>query len=248
MRELRNEIVPQTFAGTQAEVLVGGTSSENIDYFDSVIDPAPVGDRVRAAPDLRPAHRRLPLDRRRRHGRGAQPALGRRRLRAARARLPGGTSAPTSSASSRTDAIEAWVPLFLFSVLFGLSMDYQVFLLSRIRERYDQISRHDGRGHLRRRLDRAHHHRRGADHRRRLLRLRPRRPDHVPADGLRRRDRAPDRRDDHPLRAPPQRDEAARRLELVPARAGSNGCRSFRSSVQVRLPPRPRPSATEPDP
>jgi len=34
--------------------------------------------------------------------------------------------------------IEAWVPLFLFSVLFGLSMDYQVFLLNRIRERYDQ--------------------------------------------------------------------------------------------------------------
>jgi uncharacterized membrane protein YdfJ with MMPL/SSD domain len=35
------------------------------------------------------------------------------------------------------DAIDAWVPLFLFSVLFGLSMDYQVFLLSRIKERYD---------------------------------------------------------------------------------------------------------------
>src|SRR5215472_8091438 len=32
--------------------------------------------------------------------------------------------------------IEAWLPLFLFSVLFGLSMDYNVFLLSRIRERY----------------------------------------------------------------------------------------------------------------
>jgi putative drug exporter of the RND superfamily len=38
----------------------------------------------------------------------------------------------------QTDTIEAWVPLFLFSVLFGLSMDYQVFLLSRIRERFDQ--------------------------------------------------------------------------------------------------------------
>ena len=37
----------------------------------------------------------------------------------------------------RVSAIEAWVPLFLFSVLFGLSMDYQVFLLSRIKERYD---------------------------------------------------------------------------------------------------------------
>jgi len=34
--------------------------------------------------------------------------------------------------------VEAWIPLFLFSILFGLSMDYQVFLLSRIRERYDQ--------------------------------------------------------------------------------------------------------------
>jgi RND superfamily putative drug exporter len=38
----------------------------------------------------------------------------------------------------QVDVIEAWVPLFLFSVLFGLSMDYQVFLLSRIRERYDR--------------------------------------------------------------------------------------------------------------
>jgi RND superfamily putative drug exporter len=38
----------------------------------------------------------------------------------------------------KVEVIEAWIPLFLFSVLFGLSMDYEVFLLSRIRERYDQ--------------------------------------------------------------------------------------------------------------
>ncbi|HUZ83707.1 MAG TPA: MMPL family transporter, partial [Gaiellales bacterium] len=37
----------------------------------------------------------------------------------------------------RVDAIEAWIPLFLFAVLFGLSMDYHVFLISRIRERHD---------------------------------------------------------------------------------------------------------------
>ena len=37
-----------------------------------------------------------------------------------------------------TEIIDAWIPLFMFSVLFGLSMDYHVFLLSRIRERYDQ--------------------------------------------------------------------------------------------------------------
>ncbi len=38
----------------------------------------------------------------------------------------------------RAEVIDAWIPLFLFSILFGLSMDYHVFLLSRIRERYDQ--------------------------------------------------------------------------------------------------------------
>jgi RND superfamily putative drug exporter len=38
----------------------------------------------------------------------------------------------------QADAIEAWLPLFLFSVLFGLSMDYHVFLLTRIREEYDK--------------------------------------------------------------------------------------------------------------
>lgn len=37
---------------------------------------------------------------------------------------------------AQVEVIEAWIPLFLFSVLFGLSMDYQVFLVSRIQERY----------------------------------------------------------------------------------------------------------------
>ena len=37
--------------------------------------------------------------------------------------------------------IEAWIPIFLFAVLFGLSMDYEVFLLSRMREEWD--ARHD---------------------------------------------------------------------------------------------------------
>jgi RND superfamily putative drug exporter len=35
-------------------------------------------------------------------------------------------------------AIEAWLPLFVFVVLFGLSMDYHVFVVSRIREEYDR--------------------------------------------------------------------------------------------------------------
>jgi RND superfamily putative drug exporter len=38
----------------------------------------------------------------------------------------------------QVEAIEAWIPLLLFTILFGLSMDYHIFLLSRIREAYDQ--------------------------------------------------------------------------------------------------------------
>ena len=38
----------------------------------------------------------------------------------------------------QVETIEAWLPLVLFAILFGLSMDYHVFMLSRIRERYDQ--------------------------------------------------------------------------------------------------------------
>lgn len=37
---------------------------------------------------------------------------------------------------TQVESVEAWIPLFLFSVLFGLSMDYHVFLLGRIREHY----------------------------------------------------------------------------------------------------------------
>ena len=38
----------------------------------------------------------------------------------------------------QTDIIEAWIPLFLFCVVFGLSMDYHVFLLSRVKEFYNK--------------------------------------------------------------------------------------------------------------
>jgi len=37
-----------------------------------------------------------------------------------------------------TGAITMWVPLMVFAFLFGLSMDYEVFILTRIREEYDR--------------------------------------------------------------------------------------------------------------
>ena len=37
-----------------------------------------------------------------------------------------------------TDAIISWIPLMIFAFLYGLSMDYEVFMLSRMREAYDE--------------------------------------------------------------------------------------------------------------
>jgi RND superfamily putative drug exporter len=36
-----------------------------------------------------------------------------------------------------TGSVPAWIPLMVFAFLFGLSMDYEVFILSRMREEYD---------------------------------------------------------------------------------------------------------------
>jgi uncharacterized membrane protein YdfJ with MMPL/SSD domain len=137
VRELRSEVVPQAFAGTDAEVLVGGTSSENIDYFDSVIGPAPYV----IALVLLLTFVLLTIVFRSVVVAGTAVLLNLLSVGAAYGLLVGvfqyGWGADLLG-FQQTDSIEAWVPLFLFSVLFGLSMDYQVFLLSRIRERYDQ--------------------------------------------------------------------------------------------------------------
>jgi putative drug exporter of the RND superfamily len=137
VRELREEIVPQAFEGTNAQVLVGGTSSENIDYFSSVIDPAPLVIGLVLLLTfvfLTVVFRSVVI---------AATAVGLNLLSVGAAYgllvlvFQYGVGANLLGFQD-ADRIEAWVPLFLFSVLFGLSMDYQVFLLSRIRERYDE--------------------------------------------------------------------------------------------------------------
>jgi putative drug exporter of the RND superfamily len=44
----------------------------------------------------------------------------------------------TSIGFHSSPQIEAWIPVFLFAVIFGISMDYEVFLLSRVREEWDR--------------------------------------------------------------------------------------------------------------
>ena len=137
VRELREDVIPGAFAGSSAEVLVAGTSSENIDYFDSVVDPAPYVIAfvlLLTFVLLTVVFRSVVVA-------GTAVLLNLLSVGAAYGLLVAvfqyGWGADLLG-FQQTDSIEAWVPLFLFSVLFGLSMDYQVFLLSRIRERYDE--------------------------------------------------------------------------------------------------------------
>jgi RND superfamily putative drug exporter len=133
---IRDEYVPEAFGGTGVEVLVGGDTAFNKDFFDLVDDYTPwvfafvlglsfmlltVVFRSIVVPikaiilnllSVSAAYGMVVLVFQK--GWGAD-LLG----------------------FQQVESIEAWLPLFLFSILFGLSMDYHVFLLSRIREHFD---------------------------------------------------------------------------------------------------------------
>ncbi len=139
VRRLRSEYIPQAFAGAPARVYVSGATAFNTDFFDltdrympvvfgfvlglsfvlltivfrSLVVPAKA--LLMNLLSVGSAYGLLVLVSQK--GVGAD-ILGFRQV----------------------ETIEAWLPLFLFSVLFGLSMDYHVFLLSRIRERFDQTN------------------------------------------------------------------------------------------------------------
>ena len=106
--------------------------------------------------------------------------------------------------------IEAWVPMMLFAIVFGLSMDYEVFLLSRIKEEYDQTHDNADRGRARSRQDRTSHHRRRRDHDLRVRQLRALRPARAQTRRLRPRVRGVHRRDGRAARARAGNDGAAR--------------------------------------
>ena len=113
--------------------------------------------------------------------------------------------------------IEGWVPIVLFATLFGISMDYEVFMVTRIRESWDHVHDNTRAVVARPRAHRPHHHRGRADHGRGVLGLRGRARRR--AAGARARPRAgdPARRDRDPAGARPVADGRARPLELVAA-------------------------------
>ena len=115
--------------------------------------------------------------------------------------------------------VETTLPVILFCVLFGLSMDYEVFLLSRMKEVYDQT--HDNREAVARGMERSGRivtlGRADRGRRRRLVRLRRHRADQGPRPGRRHRRRA--RRDARPGAARARHHAPAGRPELVAAGA-----------------------------
>ena len=142
VRDLRSEAIPAAFAGVPAEALVTGETAEEIDYYDVMNRWLP---RVflfvlgLSLVLLTVAFRSI--------------------IVSAKAILMNLLSVGAAYGLlvlvfqkgygneifgfQQVDQVEAWVPLFLFAVLFGLSMDYQVFLLSRIRERFAHTGDND---------------------------------------------------------------------------------------------------------
>ncbi|MBD0282727.1 MAG: MMPL family transporter [Thermoleophilaceae bacterium] len=132
---LREEYVPRAFGGAEDRVLVGGGPAENRDYFALIGDWLPIVIAFVLALSfllLTLAFRSIvvPL---------TAIVVNLLSVGAAYGLLvlvfQEGVGADIFG-FGQVERVEAWVPVFLFSVLFGLSMDYQVFLLSRIRERY----------------------------------------------------------------------------------------------------------------
>ena len=132
----------------------------------------------------------------------------------------------------KTGPIESFLPMMLFAILFGLSMDYEVFLLSRIKEEYDRNG-HDNREAVANGLaaHRPGHHRGGGDHGLRLRQLRVRRPAGHQGVRPRPRRRGAHRRHARADGARSRHDGAARRRQLVVPALAATGCRRSTSTA-----------------
>ncbi len=141
--DLRDTYIPDAFDGTGAEVLVGGDTAFIKDFFDISQQYTPIIILVVLGLSfllLTIVFRSLVVP-------AKAIVMNLLSVGAAYGLIvltfqKGGPSFGATFAGwfgfEQVDSIEAWLPLFLFSILFGLSMDYHVFLLTRIREEYDK--------------------------------------------------------------------------------------------------------------
>jgi len=137
LERLRTDLIPAAFDETRTSVLVGGATAENVDYSDVINQWLPIVLAFVLGLSfllLTLVFRSLVLS-------ATAVILNLLSVGAAYGLLvlvfQHGVGADLLG-FQQVERVEAWVPIFLFSVLFALSMDYHVFLLSRVRERYAQ--------------------------------------------------------------------------------------------------------------
>jgi len=137
VRRLRHEYVPQAFSGVPAKVLVGGDIAANLDGFAMLSRYTPIVFAFVLGLSfilLMVVFRSIVVPIK-------AVIMNLLSVGAAYGLLVLVTQEGVGAGLfgfQQVESIEAWLPIFLFAILFGLSMDYHVFLLSRIRERYDQ--------------------------------------------------------------------------------------------------------------
>jgi RND superfamily putative drug exporter len=137
VRDLRDRLIPAAFANTDAQVLVTGQTAGGIDYIDTTNGYTPVVFIFVLGLSfilLTIVFRSLvvPLKAIVMNLLSVGASYGALVLVFQKGFLN------EVFGFQQVDVIEAWVPLWTFSILFGLSMDYHVFLLSRIRERFNK--------------------------------------------------------------------------------------------------------------
>ena len=132
VKRLRDDYVPRAFDGVDAEVLVTGLTAFDIDFFQMAADYTPIVFAVVLGFSfvlLTVVFRSLVVP---------VKAIFMNLLSVGTAYglvvlvFQKGIGNELLGLQ-QVDIVEAWIPLFLFTILFGLSMDYHVFLLSRIR-------------------------------------------------------------------------------------------------------------------
>ncbi|HEX5940042.1 MAG TPA: MMPL family transporter, partial [Dehalococcoidia bacterium] len=135
VKDLRADYVPAAFDGTDARVLVGGSSASSVDYLDTMNTYLPIVIAFVLALSfllLLVVFRSIVIPIK-------AIAMNLLSVGAAYGLLvlvfQHGVGASLLG-FQEADAITGFIPLFMFAILFGLSMDYHVFLLTRIQERY----------------------------------------------------------------------------------------------------------------
>ena len=139
LETLREDIIPATLGSLESVDWVGvdGQTAESVDFNNQMKHSAPFVFGFVLAAGVHPAAAGVPVDRDRGQGDRPEPAFHRRGVRRPHDRVPARVGEGVLG-FTYTGGVIAFLPVFLFVILFRLSMDYHVFILSRVREAYDR--------------------------------------------------------------------------------------------------------------